>query len=231
MRCDYRFYFSFARYGCFNPHTYMRCDVPYSSNFAVETRFNPHTYMRCDLVYYRARRKRNGFNPHTYMRCDSTSWQSSSDCYVSIHTPTWGVTICKKIPKSSRTFQSTHLHEVWLLVLFRLLIRLRFQSTHLHEVWQRETRVATWWKCFNPHTYMRCDTWLFLWPCIIWCFNPHTYMRCDLALRQAEALQRWFQSTHLHEVWHYRDQIKAHFGVFQSTHLHEVWRYCNYWYK
>ena len=57
-------------------------------------------------------------------------------------------------------------------------------------------------KCFNPHTYMRCDviatrqhlvrnvsihtpTWgvtIRICPVILflWSFNPHTYMRCDL---------------------------------------------------
>ena len=54
---------------------------------------------------------------------------------VSIHTPTWGVTIEGKQYVDTTVFQSTHLHEVWLLIVWTIrLIR-----------------------CFNPHTYMRCD--------------------------------------------------------------------------
>ena len=58
--------------------------------------------------------RRSSFNPHTYMRCDI--WSVTNGLYhaVSIHTPTWGVTVIIKCHLFAFTFQSTHLHEVWL---------------------------------------------------------------------------------------------------------------------
>ena len=53
------------------------------------------------------------FNPHTYMRCDFISLWRYCSCKVSIHTPTWGVTIVLNKYHSYNMFQSTHLHEVW----------------------------------------------------------------------------------------------------------------------
>ena len=37
-----------------------------------------------------------------------------------------------------------------------------------------------------------------------WSFNPHTYMRCDSAVVDLVSSFTVFQSTHLHEVWHYQ---------------------------
>ena len=100
---------------------------------------------------------------------------------VSIHTPTWGVTLSLRDNIWSVTFQSTHLHEVWLFVSVRWYcscevsihtptwgvtansmnykINQMFQSTHLHEVWPIWiTEVSNDFQSFNPHTYMRCDS-------------------------------------------------------------------------
>ena len=142
------------------------------------------------------------FNPHTYMRCDYSTMDKKKITYVSIHTPTWGVTSEVWHSTLNSTFQSTHLHEVWLCD--RRSIRLygavsihtptwgvtlqtwiitqqekSFQSTHLHEVW------------------------------------PTTTSGQPLPLK--------FQSTHLHEVWHNKDIAGVISSLFQSTHLHEVW--------
>ncbi len=54
------------------------------------------------------------FNPHTYMRCDIAQNRFHSYNYVSIHTPTWGVTTSRVRLRTLHAFQSTHLHEVWL---------------------------------------------------------------------------------------------------------------------
>ena len=54
---------------------------------------------------------------------------------VSIHTPTWGVTRWGHLHNIRRKFQSTHLHEVWPECALFLDMGLGFQSTHLHEVW------------------------------------------------------------------------------------------------
>ena len=206
------------------------------------------------------------FNPHTYMRCDDCFIVCWLSCLVSIHTPTWGVTRQNQPGNVILTFQSTHLHEVWLSKEINIVNR----------------------QCFNPHTYMRCDfsvagfcpvfvvsihtpTWgVTLLFAVVRLFsggfNPHTYMRCDQAelnvkaanyvsihtptwgvtqlFRRNEPFKKvsihtptwgvtyewctgwyccWFQSTHLHEVWHYLDMKVFEKRLFQSTHLHEVW--------
>ena len=98
-----------------------------------------------------------------------------------------------------------------------------FQSTHLHEVWRTVPKVN-----YTPR-----------------CFNPHTYMRCDLSRKVRFSFGILFQSTHLHEVWlrlnesnlfeyivsihtptwgvTLRNGIEIIKDAFQSTHLHEVW--------
>ncbi len=53
------------------------------------------------------------FNPHTYMRCDVFYFAYFFGFFVSIHTPTWGVTFDYLISYVLILFQSTHLHEVW----------------------------------------------------------------------------------------------------------------------
>ena len=55
--------------------------------------FNPHTYMRCDQKKGYLIKVDKCFNPHTYMRCDRDYGCFCSKSYVSIHTPTWGVTL------------------------------------------------------------------------------------------------------------------------------------------
>ena len=97
------------------------------------------------------------FNPHTYMRCDEDAKTVDLATFVSIHTPTWGVTG----------------KAVYLLSINE------FQSTHLHEVWQSTTNLRGLQFSFNPHTYMRCDYGYRALRPTGYCFNPHTYMRCD----------------------------------------------------
>ena len=153
--------------------TFLRLHLSY------EVSFNPHTYMRCDMVFLKRSYNSLCFNPHTYMRCDHAYGVSYSDPYVSIHTPTWGVTRTTLFALGeSWAFQSTHLHEVWqelstgwlacpvsihtptwgvtrdfvgnfrqdlvsihtptwgvTFETFGMLLTLLFQSTHLHEVW------------------------------------------------------------------------------------------------
>ena len=142
-------------------------------------------------------------------------------------------------------FQSTHLHEVWQLSQSFGNFMLTFQSTHLHEVWRAEVITSVSLRCFNPHTYMRCDggsiwklsdcecfnphTYMrcdrmpsFRWHLHI-CFNPHTYMRCDV--KGACIFHQRLVSIHT-PTWGVTSimQICQRTIRFQSTHLHEVWR-------
>ena len=119
------------------------------------------------------------FNPHTYMRCDPAEVVRYNFSGVSIHTPTWGVTIVIFPLTRLRMFQSTHLHEVWQVFTQAFNATAMFQSTHLHEVWPWISLVLSIIICFNPHTYMRCDYCTACRSYYLYGFNPHTYMRCD----------------------------------------------------
>ena len=134
------------------------------------------------------------------MRCDKPRKGQEPYITVSIHTPTWGVTVPLPVVLSRIAFQSTHLHEVWLQprylysallvsihtptwgvtkILHSSRLLLKFQSTHLHEVWLSVLTLHCWSCSFNPHTYMRCDKNGAQILETIASFNPHTYMRCD----------------------------------------------------
>ena len=119
--------------------------------------FNPHTYMRCDDII-------ESIRINLKVSIHTPTWgvtlhllHTSVMSHVSIHTPTWGVTSTRGQYRGNWKFQSTHLHEVWLNFYILRACFSKFQSTHLHEVWHcciigilRKTG-------FNPHTYMRCD--------------------------------------------------------------------------
>ena len=142
------------------------------------------------------------FNPHTYMRCD----------FLAI----------ERIIKI-RLFQSTHLHEVWLVGFFPVLLNSTFQSTHLHEVWlsflcmsMHATNVSihtpTWGVTpVRSHPVLRSwvsihtPTWgVTSWGEEVngeWKVSIHT-PTWGVTLRNSSSLvDPKFQSTHLHEVW------------------------------
>ena len=160
MRCDGGSIWKLSDCECFNPHTYMRCDRMPSFRWHLHICFNPHTYMRCD-------RAGNSL----------TTWLT-----VSIHTPTWGVTISSWTISVGKEFQSTHLHEVW-----------RQRSLHIPPTIS-----------FNPHTYMRCDKHYANLPT----YNKvsiHTPTWGVTISSWTISVGKEFQSTHLHEVWQSRE--------------------------
>ena len=179
--------------------------------------------MRCDTRSIAQTSTIGSFNPHTYMRCDISSLGISS--YLA-------------------KFQSTHLHEVWPLILLICFMIISF----------------------NPHTYMRCDvefdvlrhssdvsihtptwgvTFKTLYPCHIYEVSIHTptwgvtYDVSFLAeyLTVSIHTPTWGVTAQL-PYRCYQIQVSIHtptWGVtcpvrciqqnpkFQSTHLHEVW--------
>ena len=128
-------------------------------------------------------------------------WKFNTVIVVSIHTPTWGVTVCNTNTFEYMVFQSTHLHEVWHGLSRKRINKQRFQSTHLHEVWPNATSMGVWKRRFQSthlHEVWPCGKFYFnftggfqsthlheVWPPGYWAsisirsFNPHTYMRCD----------------------------------------------------
>ncbi len=157
------------------------------------------------------------------MRCDTWWYYIKSEIAVSIHTPTWGVTIGLTIRFFKAVFQSTHLHEVWQCNIFSLTISI--VSIH----------TPTWGVTGGSESYgdgtvvsIHTPTWgvtpVPLIPLLKDAsFNPHTYMRCDLRVATTNIINIVFQSTHLHEVWRIVRANVRHNIRFQSTHLHEVW--------
>ena len=148
---------------------------------------------------------------------------SNINLWVSIHTPTQGVTINFRASGSLFPFQSTHPRRVWhYQYTFRQLI---YVSIHTptqgvtfvdREPWRRiEVSIHTPTQGVTPkhldkykipfvsiHTPtqgvtilpQRCKT-------IHWGFNPHTHAGCDIAKTFACHASEKFQSTHPRRVW------------------------------
>ena len=121
------------------------------------------------------------FNPHTYMRCDLEKRREMRYYGVSIHTPTWGVTLHRG--RRTIVIQVSIHTPTWGVTGRFLPGALEFHVSIHTPTWGVtifSLHVDACYQCFNPHTYMRCD------PCPIssstskLSFNPHTYMRCDL---------------------------------------------------
>ena len=134
------------------------------------------------------------------MRCDQMCDDEILKEYVSIHTPTWGVTSNSMYCVIPPMFQSTHLHEVWPVFVARAIETLKFQSTHLHEVWHKDWLETVYTAGFNPHTYMRCD-YTKRMSAEAAQVSIHTPTWGVTRRRTSSKCSRRFQSTHLHEVW------------------------------
>ena len=149
----------------------------------------------------------NSFNPHTHEGCDSHGTLSSSSLFVSIHTPTKGVTFEKWV---SAIHQRVSIHTPTKGVTGKVLtlcMMLVCFNPHTHEGCDLvATRRQLAKKCFNPHTHEGCDylvTYLQVVMLVsihtptkgvtqltsILClhtdsFNPHTHEGCDLNMRE-----------------------------------------------
>ena len=218
-----RFFISLLMSRSFNPHTYMRCDRAGNSlttwlTVSIHTPTWGVTISSWTISVgkefqsthlHEVWRQRSlhipptiSFNPHTYMRCDKHYANLPTYNKVSIHTPTWGVTVVITTGVDPVSF-NPHTYMRCDRISNRCeLSHSKFQSTHLHEVW--------------PCMYR--------WKIQIRGFNPHTYMRCDGHEAMVLMVVPLFQSTHLHEVWLSTNFFSCRFSMFQSTHLHEVWR-------
>ena len=120
------------------------------------------------------------FNPHTHAGCDSPKLIEGNPCYVSIHTPTQGVTSIRVTEYLQRwSFQSTHPRRVWRLLSHEVSIFLMFQSTHPRRVWLHMVYVMQW-ITVSIHTPTQGVTLiLYLYLKLLLSFNPHTHAGCD----------------------------------------------------
>ena len=144
--------------------------------------FNPHTHAGCDLcnvnfqvyaVQFQSTHPRrvwhlpvmllallHSFNPHTHAGCDLRKHLFQKlGTYVSIHTPTQGVTASNNTGKAAITkFQSTHPRRVWLTSAGAWSYQSMFQSTHPRRVWHPSRERPLDSLSFNPHTHAGCDS-------------------------------------------------------------------------
>ena len=76
-----------------SPHTPTRGVTLYiTRGIGPLDRFNPHSNAGSDLTGAKKRPRRGSFNPHSHAGSDTNGIRASSGVYVSIHTPTRGVT-------------------------------------------------------------------------------------------------------------------------------------------
>ena len=83
----------FADWLCFNPHTHAGCDFRVVVITTTALSFNPHTHAGCDFSKRKLIIKNRCFNPHTHAGCDLAALAAIFQIFVSIHTPTQGVTL------------------------------------------------------------------------------------------------------------------------------------------
>ena len=169
---------------CFNPRTHTGCDKPAK---AVSTKlsfqsthphgvrpirnaricnqrrgFNPRTHTGCDPFAGFRFAGELGFNPRTHTGCDSVKPRSWPGVSVSIHAPTRGATLGKRL--CGKTFlvscfnprTHTGCDTAPTTICCK---RAAFQSTHPHGV--RRTlshQPKQGIKCFNPRTHTGCDS-------------------------------------------------------------------------
>ena len=143
----------------FNPHTHEGCDISSSMSDARADCFNPHTHEGCDLSEERVLLVLKRFNPHTHEGCDILrKLNVKIKRYVSIHTPTKGVTQQMVLTNLCVLFQSTHPRRVWHLSDY---IKLVVGHVSIHTPTKGVTSSPIRWhrdsRCFNPHTHEGCD--------------------------------------------------------------------------
>ena len=140
------------------------------------------------------------FNPHTYMRCDlHCIVYHIFKFYVSIHTPTWGVTetIRSTWTNSSRFNPHTYM-------------RCDIRDVILHKKGNVSIHTPTWGVTQEKKEPWKSGS----------SFNPHTYMRCDIRFKHGLAYHGKFQSTHLHEVWREEQYQQGRLGAGFNPHTY-----------
>ena len=144
--------------------------------------------------------------------------------YVSIHTPTKGVTFGTLTHSHVFTGFNPHTHEGCDYALLVSRLRLSCFNPHTHEgcdlSWlcflclQGRVSIHTPTKGvtvvvpsgsttvngFNPHTHEGCDHAINAKSSWLVCFNPHTHEGCDILRLLRSVMRMRFQSTHPRRV-------------------------------
>ena len=166
--------------------------------------------------------------------------------YVSIHTPTKGVTSESYLKTLGPWSFNPHTHEGCDTAIANSDVAKRSFNPHTHEGCDLAT--TTGWlqsSCFNPHTHEGCDlidvlllllllSFQSTHPRRVWqinnrlltklrSFNPHTHEGCDIMIALLMSHPLVFQSTHPRRVWLVISIHLYNINMFQSTHPRRVW--------
>ena len=150
--------------------------------------------------------------------------RASLGFFVSIHTPTQGVTYCRDMIKHKRLFQSTHPRRVWPYNSTPSTSGVSLQSTHPRRVWRLIRPILILIVSFNPHTHAGCDLWTYYYLWLWCCFNPHTHAGCDKTNQTSIDINRVSIHTPTQGVTLAGNAIGAS-SQFQSTHPRRVWHW------
>ena len=136
-----------------------------------------------------------GFNPHTHAGCDTFFRISTQPFFVSIHTPTQGVT-------------------------FAAVCKERFGIVSIHTPTQGVTRkksLSTKKKAVSIHTPTQGVTTHSSIFNMIYCFNPHTHAGCDDVQNQLLQLQKVSIHTPTQGVTPHGGKMSKNMGVSIHT--------------
>ena len=178
--------------------------------------FNPHTHAGCDERSYII--KPEGWvSIHTPTQgVTNSGYKSPINSSVSIHTPTQGVTSQYCWPSVANMFQSTHPRRVWPGLSFSDDGLVLFQSTHPRRVWQMMICRFENEICFNPHTHAGCDNFFAALLLCLYGFNPHTHAGCDFCHFIGCAITNGF-NPHTHAGC---DAYKDENGIVYGVSIH-----------
>ena len=148
--------------------------------------------------------------------------------YVSIHTPTKGVTSESYLKTLGPWSFNPHTHEGCDTAIANSDVAKRSFNPHTHEGCDLAT--TTGWlqsSCFNPHTHEGCDSSAVISKFASKSFNPHTHEGCDIMIALLMSHPLVFQSTHPRRVW--LSIFLANFRLIFSfnPHTHEG---CDSWF-
>ena len=145
--------------------------------------------------------------------------------YVSIHTPTQGVTSIFLPEASAETSFNPHTHAGCdACIPSWSNAGCGFQSTHPRRVWHACTIILICNKCFNPHTHAGCDALIPNWAAI-WSVSIHTPTQ-GVTVELEGLINEELVSIHTptQGVTGVAQGVGP-FHVFQSTHPRRVWLY------
>ena len=180
--------------------------------------------MRCDSQLLVQPLYSRSFNPHTYMRCDLTDLVAQHRPHVSIHTPTWGVTL--NVPNISTSLSCFNPHtymrcdSIKIIILFALfrvsihtptwgvtggyMLGLLEKEVSIHTPtwgvtnWTMRYTIVTIVSIHTPTWGVTTEScWKNGYPVV----SIHTPTWGVTPTIQILKMLIGFQSTHLHEVW------------------------------